>query len=488
MATWTIPPTFLFDPVPAVREAALELYQSSLSWGLICPHGHVSPALLANPSARFLHPTDLLVRQDHYIFRLLHAQGIALEQLGVGQAEENYDPQRAWNIFCSQFHLFDGTPTGMWLRLELNELFGIEQKPNAHNAQALYHQIDAALQTPAFSPRSLFRRFGVEVLATTDAAEDDLSPHLQAQQAGYRVIPTFRPDGVLQMDRPGWKSRLEKLEQVSGRSIDRYADLLEVLRQRRLEFKKAGATASDHSAATVYLAPLPADQAEKRFAQALAGRLDGEGARLLEGHALFDQARLAAEEDGLVMQLHLGITRNHNRALFERMGSDLGADIPHAVDWTRGLQPLLEAFGNHCAKQQLQLILFTLDESTYGRELAPLAGHYPAVRLGPPWWFFDSLLGIERYLDAVSETATLHRTSGFNDDTRAFASIPARHQVWRRTLANWLARRVSREILSLEEAHHLMRLGSYDLARQAYNLGSQPVAQVAAGKGETWPR
>lgn len=488
MATWTIPETFLFDPVPAVRDAALELYQASQTWGLICPHGHVNPVLLANPRARFLHPADLLVRHDHYIFRLLYAQGIPLERLGVGQPEEGYDPAEAWYLFCSQFHLFDGTPTGMWLRLELTGLLGIQEKPNAHNAQALYQQIQAALETAAFTPRALFRRFSVEVLATTDAAEDDLAPHLRAQQDGYPVIPTFRPDGLLQMDRPGWKNRLDRLEQVTGQSIVRYADLLEALRQRRLAFRRAGATASDHSTATVHLAPLPADQAEKLFALALAGRLDPEQSRRLEGHALFDQARLSAEEDGLVMQLHLGVTRNHNRALFERMGPDLGADIPHAVDWTRGLQPLLAEFGNHRLGQCLQLILFTLDESTYGRELAPLAGHYPAVRLGPPWWFFDSVLGIERYLDAVSETATLHRTSGFNDDTRAFASIPARHQVWRRTLANWLARRVSREILSLEEAHHLMWLGSYDLARKAYNLDGQPVAEVAAGKGETWPR
>lgn len=477
---WGIPETFLFEPEPAVRATALELYLLTQDLGILSPHGHVPPQLLADPNARFLHPTDLLIRHDHYIFRLLYSQGIPLQSLGVGVPEGQYDPLKAWEIFCQNFHLFDGTPTGLWLRLELTQLFGLNEKPNAKDARAIYEQIQAALDTPAFSPRALFKRFGVQILATTDSPEDDLAPHIRAQKDGYRVIPTFRPDGLLQVQRPDWRKRLEKLEAATNRSIERYQDLLEALRERRQAFKKAGATATDHSAARVWIEPLPEAEAERLFALALKGHISPEQAERLEAHALFDQARLSAEEDGLVMQLHLGVTRNHNRSLFERLGSDLGADIPHAVDWTRGLQPLLNVYGNPARGQHLKLILFTLDESTYTRELAPLAGHYPGVRLGAPWWFFDSVLGMERYLDAVSETATLHNTAGFNDDTRAFASIPARHEVWRRVVANWLSRRVHRDILDMEGASRLMRLCAYDLALQAYELEDRLKASTPA--------
>lgn len=463
---WSVPETFLFDPEPAVRATALELFNQTKPLGILSPHGHVAPSLLADPDARFLHPTDLLIRFDHYIFRLLYSQGIPLESLGVGVPEGQYDPLKAWEIFCRNFHLFDGTPTGLWLRLELTQLFGVAEKPSAKNARGIYEQIQAALDTPGFTPRALFKKFGVEVLATTDAPEDDINLHLKAQRDGYRVIPTFRPDGVLQVLRPDWKARLHRLEAATNRSIETYADLLEVLAERRQAFKKAGATATDHGAAHVRIEPLSGREAERLFGLALKGTIDPEGAERLEAHALFDQARLSAEVDGLVMQLHLGVTCNHNRALFERLGGDMGADIPHAVDWTRGLQPLLNGLGH----SPLRMILFTLDESTYGRELAPIAGHYPGVRLGAPWWYFDSVLGIERYLDAVSETATLHNTAGFNDDTRAFASIPARHEVWRRVVANWLSRKVHRDILDLEEAQRLMRLAAYDLAAEAYGL------------------
>lgn len=471
---WEVPETFLFDPEPSIRATALELYWQTQELGIISPHGHVPPGLLANPQARFSHPTEFLIRHDHYVFRLLYSQGIALESLGVGVPEGEYDPLEAWEIFCQHFYLFDGTPTGLWLRLELTRLFGVSEKPSARNAHAIYEQIQAALDTPAFTPRALFKKFRVEVLATTDAPEDDLSPHLRAQRDGYRVIPTFRPDGLLQVLRPDWKERLARLEAVTNRSIERYEDLLEALQERRQAFKKAGATATDHSAAQVRIEPLPEAEAERLFALALKGKINPEEAERLEAHALFDQARLSAEEDGLVMQLHLGVTRNHNRALYARLGGDMGADIPHAVDWTRGLQPLLNALGDPSQGKPLELILFTLDESTYTRELAPLAGHYPGVRLGAPWWYFDSVLGIERYLDAVSETATLHNTAGFNDDTRAFASIPARHEVWRRVVANWLSRKVHRGILELEEAHRLMRLSAHDLAVQAYRLRPTP--------------
>lgn len=463
---WTVPETYLFGPDRAQKELALEIYRPIEQLSLIAPHGHVNPDLLADPEARFANPTELLVKYDHYLFRLLYSQGVPVEELGVGRNE--YDPVAAWQTFCTHFHLFDGTPSGTWLRLELTRLFGVTQKPDARNARAIYDQIDALLQTLDFTPRALYRKFGLELLATTDPADADLKAHQRAQADGFNMVPTFRPDGVLQMDRPGWKQNLEKLEQASGRSIESYADLLDVLKQRRQHFKAHGAKATDHGAASADIHPLSDWEVEKLFDQALQGQLTREDAERLEGHALFDQARLSAEEDGLVMQLHLGVTRNHNPELFEKYGPDMGSDIPHRVNWTTGLQPLMAAFGNNA---NFHAILFTLDESTYTRELAPLAGHYPSLRLGPPWWFHDSVKGIERYLDAVTETATLHNTAGFNDDTRAFPSIPARHEVWRRVVSNWLAKQVMQDILDLDEAHHLARLVARDLAVKAYRLG-----------------
>lgn len=460
---WAVSDTYLFGPSKTQKDLALELYQPVEKLGIIAPHGHVNPDLLADPMARFANPTELLVKYDHYLFRLLYSQGIPVEALGVGQTD--YDPKTAWHTFCSNFSLFDATPSGVWLRLELTRLFGVTEKPNADNAHAIYDQIDALLQTPEFTPRALFHKFGIDLLATTDPADANLKAHQQAQADGFNMVPTFRPDAVLQVNRPGWQANLEKLQQASGKSIGSYAELLDVLRERRQYFKAHGAKASDHGAASADIQPI--SDAEKLFDLALQGQLTLEQAQRLEGHALFDQARLSAEEDGLVMQLHLGVTRNHNPHLFGKYGPDMGSDIPHRVNWTAGLAPLMAAFGNH---PNFNAILFTLDESAYSRELAPLAGHYASLRLGPPWWFHDSVKGIERYLEQVTETATLHNTAGFNDDTRAFPSIPARHEVWRRTVCNWLAGQVMRDILDLEEAQHLAKLTTRELAVKAYQL------------------
>lgn len=462
---WTVPETYLFGPDRAQKDLALEIFKPIEKLGIIAPHGHVNPKLIADPDARFDNPTELLVKYDHYLFRLLYSQGVPVEDLGVGQKE--YDSRAAWQTFCAHFHLFDGTPSGTWLRLELTKLFGVTEKPNADNASAIYDHLDALLKTPEFTPRALYRKFGLELLATTDPADADLSSHTRAQADGYNMVPTFRPDSVLQMDRPGWKANLQKLEQTTGKSITTYAELLDALKQRREDFKAHGAKATDHGAGSADIQPMSSGEAERFFDLALQGKLTREQADRLEGHALFDQARLSAEVDGLVMQLHLGVTRNHNPELFDRYGPDMGSDIPHRVNWTAGLAPLMAEFGNH---PNFHAILFTLDESTYSRELAPLAGHYPSLRLGPPWWFHDSVKGIERYLDQVSETATFYNTAGFNDDTRAFPSIPARHEVWRRTVANWLARQVMQDILDLDEAHRLAKLAARDLAVQAYQL------------------
>lgn len=467
---WTLPPDRCFDPDPAQRALARELYEGVRDLPLVCPHGHVPPALLADPDARFGSPADLFIIPDHYVFRMLYSQGVPLEDLGIARrdgAPAEADHRRIWQRFAAHFALFRGTPTGLWLAAELRDVFGIEERLDGANAQRIYDELAAKLAQPEFTPRALFARFNIAVLCTTDAATDTLDEHRALRAAGYTgVLPTFRPDGVVNLDVPGWRANVARLAEVSGVDVTDYRSYIRALEERRAAFKALGAVATDHSAATPYTARLSPAEADAIFARALRGAPLPDDAARFTGHMLVELARMSVE-DGLVMQLHAGSYRNHNDTLFARFGPDMGADIPLATEWTRNLRPLLNAYGDD---PRFRLILFGLDESAYGRELAPLAGHYPAVYLGPPWWFFDSVKGIERYLDAVIETAGLYNTAGFNDDTRAFASIPARHDVWRRVTCNWLAGEVARGLLAGEDAAAMARDFAEGLARRAYKL------------------
>ncbi len=195
--------------------------------------------------------------------------------------------------------------------------------------------------------------------------------------------------------------------------------------------------------------------------------MTAEDAQRFTGHMLIEMARMSSE-DGLVMQIHVGSFRNHSPDVMARFGRDKGTDIPLAAEFTRNLKPLLDAYGT---QPGLTIILFNLDETTYSRELAPLAGVYPVLRLGPPWWFFDSLNGIRRYFDDVMETAGVYNTAGFNDDTRAYPSIPARHDLWRRASADWLAGLVVRHIIDEEDAQAMIVDMAYHLAKDTYRLG-----------------
>lgn len=441
---------------------ALQLYQSAASLPYICPHGHVDPRLFADPDYQFGSPVDLLIIPDHYIFRMLYSQGISLDALGIHGGEVEKDHRKIWQLFAEHFYLFRGTPTGIWIRDELVSVFGITDKLNGENAQKIYDMLAEKLAQPEFSPLRLFERFNIEVLATTDAATDTLEYHQKIQ--GKRIIPTFRPDAVVNLDTENWLHNIEKLSQISGIEIRNYATFIQALENRRAFFKLMGAVATDHAALTAHTEVLPNPDAI--FQKALKGQLSEDDARRFTGHMLIEMARMSLE-DGLVMQLHVGSLRNHNPFIFERYGRDKGADIPIRTEFTRALKPLLDKFGND---PRLTLILFTLDETTYSRELAPLAGHYPALRLGPPWWFFDSLNGMQRFFEQVMETAGLYNTVGFNDDTRAFLSIPARHDVWRRASARWLADLVRRSILDEADAHDMMAEMAYHLARRAYKL------------------
>ena len=430
----------------------------------------MDPGLLSR-NEPFPEPTTLLIVPDHYIFRMLYSQGVSLDSLGVphrdGKASRT-NPRDVWQIFARHWYLFRGTPTGIWLEHEMYDLFGIREKLDAGNALAIYDQIQEKLRSPEFLPRSLFDRFNIELLATTDAASDSLADHAAIRRSGWdgRVIPTFRPDAVFRIAAPEWKSELDKLAKAAGSDIGDYRSFIRALEDRRAHFRSLGATATDHAVLEPYTERLSDVAAESLFAAALSGSATDEDQRGFEAHMLMESARMSVD-DGMVMQLHPGAFRDYNTAVFERFGRDKGADIPIATEYTRNLRNLLESYGN---EPRFTLVIFTLDESTYSRELAPLAGHYPALRLGPPWWFHDSIEGMVRFRSSVTETAGIYNTAGFNDDTRAFCSIPARHDLSRRVDANWLAGLAARHVIDLNDARDMARALAYDLVKDTYKL------------------
>jgi glucuronate isomerase len=460
-----------FSPDPTQRVIASRLYDQAKDLPLICPHGHVDPRLLADPDYDFGTPVDLLIIPDHYIFRMLCSRGIRLEDLGIprrdGGAVEQ-DHRKIWQTVCDHWYLFRGTPTGIWLRDELRDVFGIDAKLNGENAGMIYDALAEKLRQPEFRPRRLFERFRIEALATTDAATDTLEHHRAIRESGWsgRVIPTFRPDAVVNIDADGWRGSIDALSQVSGIDITSYGRYIEALEQRRAFFKSMGATATDHAALTAYTDRLSEKEAEAIFQKALRGKANAIEAHHFNGHMLVEMARMSLD-DGLVMQLHVGSYRDHNPEILRRFGRNMGADIPTTSEFTYCLKTLLDLFGNN---PNLTIILFNLDETTYSRELAPLAGHYPALRLGPPWWFFDSFNGMRRFFDSVVETAGIYNTAGFNDDTRAYPSIPARHDLWRRASADWLAELVVRQLVDEDDACEMIIALAYGLAKEAYRL------------------
>ncbi len=460
-----------FDPNPEQRAAARDLYAAVADLPLVCPHGHVDPRLFTDPDYRFGTPAELIVISDHYVFRMLYSQGIPLEHLGIpahdGTPVEQ-DHRKIWQTFAEHFYLFRGTPTGIWLTYTLEKTFGIPEKLSAQSAQVVYDQIAARLAEPAFRPRALYERFNVEVLCTTDAATDPLAHHKAIRESGWGgdIRPSFRPDALIDISARGWRKHIHALGDITGTAINSYTNYIRALEDRRAFFKAMGAAATDHDVYIPYTGQLTSGEVNAIFKRALKGRLEEDDPIRFTGHMLMEMARMSTE-DGLAMQLHTGSYRNHNLPLFERFGPDAGGDMPIAAEFTTNLLPLLNAYGS---SSRLTLVLFTLDESTYSRELAPLAGHYPAVRLGPPWWFHDSLNGMARYFDQVMETAGLYNTAGFNDDTRAFPAIPARHDLWRRAACDWLAGLVVRGLIDADDAHSMAHDCAYTLAKRTYKL------------------
>jgi glucuronate isomerase len=460
----------LFPPEPSVREIARRLYAEVRSLPIVSPHGHTDPAWFAC-NEPFPDPSTLLIVPDHYIFRMLYSHGIPLESLGVarvdgGAVEE--DSRKIWSLLAENWHLFRGTPSRTWLTYVLSEVFAVEEKLGPTSANRIYDRIAECLHRPEFRPRALFERFNIEVLATTESPLDTLPHHQALRQSGWkgRVITAFRPDPVVDPEYEQFSSSVAKLGELTGEDTGTWAGYLRALADRRRFFASLGATSTDHGHPSAATFDLPRLECESLFQRALAGDASPVQAERFRGQMLTEMARMSVE-DGLVMQIHPGACRNHNRAVFSKFGRDKGGDIPTQTEYVRALKPLLDRFGNH---PRLSVIVFTLDESTYSRELAPLAGHYPALKLGPAWWFFDSPEGMRRYRERVTETAGFYNTVGFNDDTRAFLSIPARHDVARRVDCAFLAQWVAEHRLDEDEAVEIAIDLAYNLAKRAYKL------------------
>jgi glucuronate isomerase len=451
-----------------IRTVARRIYQSTRGLPLLCMHGHVDAAVFADDE-RFSDPAHLLVVPDHYVTRMLVSQGVSLDQLGVPRLdgkEVETDPRAIWRLFCTHWHLFRGTPSRYWLEHELAEVLKLDIAPSPDTADQLYDLIDARLAEPGLRPRALLNAFDIELISTTDSATATLDDHARLRAAGFgeRIIPTFRPDALTHVGHTGWTRQIARLQTLSGIDTGGYEGFLAALRSRREAFVAAGARATDHGHVTAVAEPLTVDEAKRIYADASNGSVSRHAAQAFAGHMLFEMARMSCD-DGLVMQIHPGVLRDHDPAIHASFGSDHGFDIPIAAEFTRALQPMLTAFGRD---PNFRVVLFTVDETVYSRELAPLAGVYPSVRLGAPWWFLDSPDGMRRFRELVTETAGFYNTSGFVDDTRAFLSIPARHDLARRIDAGYLARLVVEHRLPEEEAVETAADLAYRLPQKAY--------------------
>ena len=472
-------PDRLFPADARMRGIARALYAEISALPIVSPHGHVDPSWFA-VNANWTNATELLLAPDHYLFRMLYSQGLDLDALAIPRRDgvPATDPRSAWRLFAEHYHLFRGTPSRLWLDHVFAEVFGIEVALEGATADLYYDAIGSALTTDAFRPRALFDRFRIDFLATTEGAQDDLAHHRAIRASGWqgRVVSTYRPDGVIDVEHEQFTGAMQRFAELSQEDVWSWRGYLAAHRNRRAFFRSLGATATDHghpTAATATLSPL---ECEALFARITGNDWTAADAELFRAQMLTEMAKMSVE-DGMVMQIHPGSSRNHNATLFASHGRDKGADIPTRTDYVHALKPMLDVVGG---ERDLTIILFTLDESTYTRELAPLAGHYPCLRLGPPWWFHDSPEGMLRFREMTTETAGFYNTVGFNDDTRAFLSIPARHDVARRVDCAFLARLVAEGRLADWEAAELALELTSGLVRRAYNLDRDPAARAAA--------
>lgn len=459
-----------FSPVPEVRKLARELYESVKNFPIVSPHGHVDPAIFSE-NKPFPDPARLFLLPDHYLYRMLYSQGIPMESLGIldkeGRGEET-DARKIWRLFASKYHLFRGTPSRAWLDYEFHIVFGIDERLSAESADRIYDELQEKINSSEFLPRALFEKFNIEALNTTDAASDNLIHHIQMRKDGWegKVLPCFRPDAVTDLTNPSWYANIKLLGESAGMEITGYKTYIHALEKRREFFISMGAVSTDHGVFSPYTHRLTDEEAVTLFHRALKGEQTTQDASLFTAHMLMEMARMSCE-DGMVMQIHAGAYRNHNELIYAKFGPDKGCDIPRQTEYTENLKELLNTYGND---SRFTLIVFTLDETNYARELAPLAGHYPAMKLGPAWWFHDSIEGMTRYRQMVTETAGFYNTVGFNDDTRAFVSIPARHDLARRVDSNFLAELTAKHIIERNEAFELAADLTYNLVKKAYKL------------------
>lgn len=460
----------MFPAEPSLRKMARALYEGVRDLPIISPHGHTDPRWFAE-NQPFPDPAQLFVTPDHYVFRMLHSQGIPLEALGVPRVDggpTEQDPRKIWHLFAANFHLFRGTPSRIWVEHALQEVFGVTERLSATSADAIYDQVAACLSQPEYRPRALFERFNIEAISTTESALDDLRWHQMIRDSGWggKVVTAYRPDAVVDPAFDGFAENVAQLGALAGEDATTWAGYLAAHRNRRAFFKSYGATSTDHGHPTARTEDLPQDVAATLFDRALCGKCTADEADMFRGHMLTEMARMSLD-DGLVLQIHPGSFRNHATDVMARFGRDKGFDIPTRTDYVHALRPLLNAVGG---RPDLTVIVFTLDETSFSRELAPLAGVYPALKLGPPWWFHDSAEGMRRFREAATETAGFYNTVGFNDDTRAFCSIPARHDVARRVDCAYLATLVATGRLAQDEAPEVAYDLTYRLAKQAYRL------------------
>lgn len=450
---------------PATRNLARQLYAGVKDLPIISPHGHTDPEWFAT-DVNFGNAAELLLHPDHYVFRMLYSQGVALADLGIGNPAA--DPRTSWRLFAERYYLFRGTPSRMWLDWVFAEVFGMGVQLCAETSDRYFDTITEMLASAAFRPRALFERYNIEVIATTESPIDSLAHHAAIRASGWqgRVITAYRPDPVVDPDFEGFRDNLKTLAGLTGEDTFSWTGYLAAHRQRRAFFASMGATSTDHGHPTAQTADLSTAEAEALFAKVTSGSCTAAEAELFRAQMLTEMAAMSID-DGLVMQLHPGAFRNHNAQVFATLGRDKGADIPTRTDYVHALKPLLDRFGND---HRLSLILFTLDESAYACELAPMAGHYPCLKLGPAWWFHDSPEGMRRFRRMCTETAGFYNTVGFNDDTRAFLSIPARHDVARRIDCGFLAELVMEHRLEDWEAAELAQDLTYNLAKAAYRL------------------
>jgi glucuronate isomerase len=463
-------PDRLFPAQPDTRAIARRLYAEVCDLPIVSPHGHTDPAWFARNEA-FPNAVDLLLTPDHYLVRMLYSQGVSMEALGIPTmdgASVETDKRRIWQTFADHCYLFRGTPSRSWLDHVLLEVFGLPATLGPENADELFDAINAALAGDEFRPRALFERFNIELLATTESPLDSLEHHQTIRASGWggQVVTAYRPDPVVDPEYEGFADNVIRFGELAGEDTSSWSGYLAAHRNRRAFFQSMGATSTDHGHPTAMTADLSGSDCEALFARALAGQCSAAEAELFRGQILTEMAAMSLD-DGLVMQIHPGSFRNHNPRVFGRFGRDKGADIPTRTDYVNALKPLLDRFGN---ERDFTLILFTLDETNYSRELAPLAGHYPCLRLGPPWWFHDSPEGMRRFRQQTTETAGFYNTVGFNDDTRAFLSIPARHDVARRMDCGFLAELIADHRLQEDEAVEVAIDLAYRLVRKAYRL------------------